>query len=169
MQGSCFGKCSSDSSLRSFGLFKVMVLCKSDISLTVHCLRIHFLFRGELWFLLTHLLVLVIHLCSDWLELSAQQATQLHDDKPGRYLKAFALQTTPCVYRPRCFQTHSSAKGEEVCFQEQQDLLPAECDPFCTQTPHSRLFDTVLYLDEQAKTHCVCYPILFWICHFIWM
>lgn len=64
---------------------------------------------------------------------------------------------TVCLEAEVLSNTQFSERGRGV-FPGATRPSPGWVWPICTQTPHSRLFDTVLYLDEQAKTRCVCYP-----------
>lgn len=135
-------------------LVKVLVFCTSDNSLTAPSLRLNFLFRGEPSLPLIHLLVLVIRLCSDWLQLSVQQATRLHDEPAD--IAALSRSRPHRVLRDGGAFKHTVQRGGSGVFAGATRPSPGYAWPICTQTPHSRLFDTVLHLDKQAKTCCVC-------------
>lgn len=145
-----------------------MGLCTSDVSLTVVCLRLHLLFRGEPSFRRTHLLVLVIHLRSDWLQLSAHPCNAAPWEA-GLISRCSCVTDHTVCWEIEVLSNKQLSKEKEVCLQAQQDLPTAARDPF-VHRPHTAGCLTQFSTWTSKPKHAACVsPILVWICHFIWM
>lgn len=84
-----------------------------------------FHFLGEQSFWLTHLLVLDIHLCSDWVELSAQQSAQLLNMSVWYHNACVSwsiLEINYLWFVTMLLLNTDFKKGEKVCLQVQQNL-----------------------------------------------
>lgn len=141
----------------------ITAFCTSDVGLTALCLRLHLLFRGEPSFGATHLLVLVIHPCSDWLQLSVARQTMQLRENPGRYFDAIALRTRLSVERTRGFS--NTQFGREEGRPSHSWAWPIlYTDPTQQVVWHSSLLGRAI-----PNTLRVLAQFCFGICHFIWM